>query len=396
MATTSNLAGPNLSLALFPYSFLKYGPNFTQHVLLSQGCNGVWKSAQGFNGVEYTYHHGDVWRSSGGDVLGVLDHFLHDIADAPRNIDHRPRGRFCGEVRRWPLDLNREEINQVCDCLREKSEANVECILQHYVFVVRGRIMRLAQLLRDMRIGGALLRLPAAIVSMILEMGDVHLLLELTEVQMDSEFQSHAEVQIRGGCSAILQEIMQPLFGAEIKLRGVLLPKISETEHFCTATKSGAGYLGTCNWPFDLDHTDYQMVSRTMETVCGRRYDSHVQDMMQHYKELLRIRIEQVARILYTKFPANVVCKILVFGSETILRHDLIRIQILHNYRPPPLETIAAMQRMLLLPVCGQIFVKQPLPARKYQPVETPGGPEDEDEGDDPQGLHSEQDGEGS
>ena len=48
---------------------------------------------------------------------------------------------------------------------------------------------------------------------------------------------------------------------------------------------------------------------------------------------------------------------------------------------------------MLLLPVCGQIFVKQPLPARKYQPVETPGGPEDEDEGDDPQGLPSEQPG---
>ena len=143
-----------------------------------------------------------MWRSSRGDVLGVLDQFLKDIADAPRNIDHRPRGRFCGEVRRWPLDLNREEINQVCDCLREKSEGNVECILQHYVFVVRGRIMRLAQLLRDMRIGGAsgpVRRLPAVIVSMILEMGDVHLLLELTEVQMDSEFQSHAEVQIWGG-----------------------------------------------------------------------------------------------------------------------------------------------------------------------------------------------------
>lgn len=330
--------------------------------------------------------------------MGVLDHFLKDIADAPRYVDRRPRGRFCGEVRRWPLDLNRGEINQVCDCLREKSEGNVECILQHYVFVVRGRIMRLAQLLRDLRIGGASgpirqRRLPTAIVSMILEMGDVHLLLELTEVQMDSGFQSHAEVQIRGGCSAILQEIMQPLFGAEIKLRGVLLPKISETEHFCTATKSGAGYLGTCNWPFDLDHTDYQMVSRTVETVCGRRSDSHVQDMMQHYKEQLRIRIEQVARILYTKFPANVVCKILVFGSETILRHDLIRIQILHNYRPPPLETIADMQRMLLLPVCGRIFVKQPLPAHMYQPVETSGGPEDEDEEDDPQGLHSEQPG---
>ena len=351
--------------------------------------------------------------------MGVLDHFLKDIADAPRHVDRRPPGRFCGEVRRWPLDLNRREINQVCDCLREKSEGNVECILQHYVFVVRGRIMRLAQLLRDLRIGGASgpirQRLPAAIVSMILEMGDVHLLLELTEVQMDSGFQSHAEVQIRGGCSAILQEIMQPLFGAEIKLRGVLLPKISETEHFCTATKSGAGYLGTCNWPFDLDHTDYQMVSRTMETVCGRRSDSHVQDMMQHYKEQLRIRIEQVARILYTKFPADVVCKILVFGSETILRHDLIRIQILHNFRPPPLETLADMQRMLLLPVCGRIFVKQPLPAHMYQPgpVETSGGPEEpeyeepedeepedvepEDEGeeDDPQGLHSEQDGEG-
>ena len=349
-----------------------------------------------------------MWRSSRGDVLGVLDQFLKDIADAPRNIDHRPRGRFCGEVRRWPLDLNREEINQVCDCLREKSEGNVECILQHYVSVVRGRIMRLAQLLRDMRIGGdsgPVRRLPAAIVSMILEMGDVHLLLELTEVQMDSEFQSHAEVQIWGGCSAILQEIMQPLFGAEIKLRrGVLLPKISETEHFCTATKSGAGYLGTCNWPFDLNHTDYQMVSRTMETVCGRRYDSHVQDMMQHYKEQLRIRIEQVARILYTKFPADVVCKILLFGSETILRHDLIRIQILHKFRPPPLETLADMQRMLLLPVCGQIFVKQPLPAHMYQPVETSGDPEEpedeepEDEENDPHGLHSdsEQDGEGS
>ena len=343
--------------------------------------------------------------------MEVLDQFLTNVADAPSGVDNRPPGVFCGQVRRWPLDLNSREIKQVCESLGKKTEGSVECLLQHYIFVVRGRITRLAQLLRDKKIGGVsgsgTQRLPAAIVSMILEMGDVHLLLKLTMVQIQCRFQSHAGVQTRGGCSAILQEIMRPLFGAEIKLRGVLLPKISETEHFCTATKSGAGYLGTCNWPFDLDRTDYQMVSRTMETVCGNGYVLRVQDMMQHYKELLRIRIEQVARILYTKFLPDIVCKILVFGSETNLRHDLIRIQILNNFRPPPLETLEDMLRMLLLPICGQIFVKQPLPAHMYQPVETSGGPEepedeepeDEDEVDDPQepeGLHSEQDGEGS
>ena len=325
--------------------------------------------------------------------MGVLDQFLGEISE-PNGVDMIP-GAFCGQVRRWPLDLNSWEIAQVCDALQRKREGSVECLLQHYVFVVRGRIMRLAQLLRDKKIGGVSgpvrQRLPAAIVSIILEMGDVHLLLELTKVQIQRRFQSHEGVETPGGCSVILQEIMRPLFGAEVNLRGGLLPKISEADHFRSAAEFGSGHDKICNWPLDLDHTDFQTVSRTMETACYRGRSGLVQDMMQHYKELLRIRIEQVAGILHTKFPADIVCKILVFGSETNLRHDLIRIQVLHQYRPGNLETLEDMLRLILVPICGRGFVKQPLPASMYQSVETSWGPSDEE--DDPQGFHSEQPG---
>lgn len=345
-------------------------------------------------GVRYSYRDGVVFRSSGiGEVLGVLDQFLRDVAE-PEGVDIDP-GAYCGQVRRWPLDLNRGEITRVCEALQRKREGSVECLLQHYVFVVRGRIVRLAQLLRDKKIGGVSgpvrQRLPAGIVSIILEMGDVHLLLELTKLQIQRQFQSHVGVRTPGGCSVILQEIMRPLFGAEVNSRGVLLPKISEADHFCSAAKFGAGHDKICNWPLDLDHTDFQTVSRTMETACYTGRSGLVQDMIQHYKELLRIRIEQVAGILHTKFPDDVVCKILVFGSETNLRYDLIRIQILHGFRPAPLETLEDMLRLLLVPTCGRGFVKQPLPASMYQSVETSGGPSDED--DDPQGFHSEQPG---
>ena len=258
--------------------------------------------------------------------------------------------------------------------------------------------MRLAQLLRAAC--PVRQRLPAGIVSIILEMGDVHLLLELTKVQIQRQFQSHAGVAqcslLRtpgpGGCSVILQEIMRPLFGSEVNLRGVLLPKISEADHFRSAAEFGAGHDKICHWPLDLDHTDFRTVSRTMETAARGR-SGLVQDMIQHYKELLRIRIEQVAGVLYTKFPADVVCNILVFGSETNLRYNLIRNQVLHQFRPDTHETLPEMLRLLLVPICGRSFVKQPLPAAMYQSVETSGGPSDEEgdeegdpEEDDPQG----------
>ena len=320
--------------------------------------------------------------------MEVLDQFLTNVADAPSGVDNRPPGVFCGQVRRWPLDLNSREIKQVCESLGKKTEGSVECLLQHYIFVVRGRITRLAQLLRDKKIGGVsgsgTQRLPAAIASMILEMGDVHLLLELGKVQDQLGFRR--QVQVLGGCSVILQELMLPLFRGEIRFRGVHLHQISEAEHFCTAVKFGGDVYGICNWPFDLDGSEYRMVIRTIDEACRRgrftgRYRCLVQDMLQHYKELLRKRIEQVARLLYTKFTDDVVCKILVFGSETVLRHDLIGMQVLYNFRPGPHESVAEMLRMLLVPICGRGFVKRPLPACMYQPVETSGGPSDEEDG---------------